>query len=57
MLRMRHVRLVVLCGLHCLMVQLTLELHLWLRLVMMVMVVDTRWSSRIWRGSHCRRLR
>jgi hypothetical protein len=51
-LRMRHVRLVILCGLHCLMVQLTLELHLLVRLVMMVMVVDACWSSRIRRRSH-----
>jgi hypothetical protein len=55
-LRMRHVRLVILCGLHSLMIQLTLELHLRMRLVMMVMVVDACWRSRIRRGSHCRRL-
>ena len=57
MLRMRHVRLVVLYGLHCLMVQLTLKLHLWMRLVVMVMVIDTRWGSRIGYGGHGRCLR
>lgn len=57
MLWMRHVRLVILCGLHCLMVQLALKLHLWVRLVMVIMVADTGRSSRIRRGSHCRRLR
>lgn len=57
MLRMRHVWLVVLYGLHCLMVQLTLELHLWVRLVVVVMIAGTRWNSRVRCGSRCRRLR
>jgi len=53
---MRHVWLVVLYGLHCVMIQLTLELQLLVSLVVVVMVVDAGRGPRIRSRGHCRRL-
>lgn len=51
MLRMRHVRLMVLYGLHLVVEQLVLGMRLRVVLLVMVMVVDTRLNSSVRRGS------
>lgn len=47
MLRMRHVRLMVLYGLHLVVEQLVLGMRLRMVLLVMMMVVDTRLNSSV----------
>jgi hypothetical protein len=56
-LRVWHIRLMVLHGLHCVMVQLRLVLQLRMRLLVLIMMMNVGRNSRVWYGGYCRSLR